>query len=436
MAQQPTREFGAWFNEAKLGMFIHWGIYALLGRGEQVMFREHLVPSEYRGLADRFTVPNYDANEWAALARDAGMRYMVLTSKHHDGFCLFDSPGTDFSAPRTAAGRDLLGEYVEACREAGLRVGIYYSLQDWSWPVMFEGREGNEAEFDRFIEYTHRNIEALCSNYGKIDIMWFDGRWPLAPEVWRADEIDEMVRELQPEILITGDRLYGRPPEHTDNPFFRGDRPGYFATSERRIQASSAPCPWEVCDLTQHRWWGYVAGEGHWKTPTELVYLMAESLAQGANLLLNVGPKGDGSFPDQVKDQLSALGGFTARNAEAVYGSTGANHLFEFITTGSLTQKGNTLYLWVQWWHGEELHLCGLANEVLGARVLGEEIEVRVDREGEQVYLRGLPEEPPDELCTVIALDLEGAPEGYPWAQFRLHGHNPDPSIWAAWART
>jgi len=140
MAEQPTEDLGAWFNEAKLGMFIHWGIYALLGRGEQVMFREHLVPSEYRKLADRFAVPNYDANEWAALARDAGMRYMVLTSKHHDGFCLFDSPGTDFSAPRTAAGRDLIAEYVEACREAGLRVGIYYSLQDWAWPVMFEGR--------------------------------------------------------------------------------------------------------------------------------------------------------------------------------------------------------------------------------------------------------------------------------------------------------
>ena len=128
-------EFAAWFNEAKFGLFMHWGLYALLGRGEQVMSREHIPPSRYANLADRFTVPEYDPHEWARMAVDAGMRYAVLTSKHHDGFCLFDSPVTDFCSTKTAAGRDLVGEYVEAFRDAGLRVGIYFSLRDWRYPI-------------------------------------------------------------------------------------------------------------------------------------------------------------------------------------------------------------------------------------------------------------------------------------------------------------
>lgn len=426
----------AWFTQAKFGMFLHWGLYSLLGRGEQVMFREHLVPREYRRLADRFTAPSFDAHEWARMARDAGMRYMVLTSKHHDGYCLFDSPGWDFCAPRTGPGRDLIAEYVEGCRAAGLRVGIYYSLQDWAFPVMFEGRESDPAEFERLIAKVHDDVRALCSNYGPIDLMWFDGRWPLHDE-WRPLEIDDIIRELQPQAMITGDRLHGAPAQFPDSPYAQGTRPGYIGSSERRIAAPAVDVPWEVCDINQHRWWGYVKWDGHYKTPTELVYLLAESLGQGANLLLNFGPKGDGSFPDQALPQLAGLGRFCERNAEAIYGSTGANRLFEHLCFGDMTQKGNTLFLWIKYWQGTDFHFAGLLNEIERARVLGrDDIEVRVDRDGDQIWLRGLPELPPDPDCTVIALDLDGEPRVADWAPYRLHGNNPDPTIWARWARS
>ena len=425
-------QLGAWFDEARLGLFIHWGIYALLGRGEQVLFREHLIPSEYRKLADQFTAPAFDAAQWARMAADAGMRYMVLTSKHHDGFCLFDNPGTDFSSVRAAAGRDLIAEYTSACRDAGLRVGIYYSLNDFSWPVMFDGEGRDPGQFEAFIEYTHRSIETLCSNYGRIDVLWFDGGWPLTPDEWRSAEIDAMIRRLQPEVMIN-DRLHGRPELYPDSPFNDG-RPGYFDTSERRVQASPIGRPWEGCEVMQHRWWGYIAHEGHWKSPSELIYLLADLAGRGANFLPNVGPKADGSFPEQVQRQLEAIGRFTRKNAEALYGTRGATGLFEFSTTGAMTRRGSTLYLWVQWWQGETLHLCGLANEVLGARVLGEEIRVQVQRQGEHIYLRGLPAEPPDPVCTVIALELDGEPRALPWASQRLWGN--DPTVWASWARS
>lgn len=423
---------GAWFTEARLGMFIHWGIYALLGRGEQVLFREHLMPSQYRKLADRFTAPAFDADEWAAMAADAGMRYMVLTSKHHDGFCLFDSPGTDYTSVKTAAGRDFIAEYTDACRRAGLRVGIYYSLNDFNWPVMFDGERRDPGEFEAFIHYTHENIRTLCTNYGQVDVLWFDGMWPLTAEEWRSAEIDAMIRSLQPQVMIN-DRLHGAVATNPDSPFNDG-RPGYFDTSERRVVGSPIGRPWEGCDVLQHRWWGYIAHEGHWKSPAEIIYLMGDFVGRGANFLPNVGPKGDGSFPDEVECQLEALGNFTRKNAEAIYGTGGAQHLFEFTTTGTMTQSGNTLYLWVQWWHGETLHVNGLANEVLGACVLGEDIAVRVERSGDHLYLKGLPASPPDPICSVIALELDGEPHACEWAAQRLWGS--DPTAHAHWARS
>ncbi len=426
----------AWFNEAKFGMFLHWGIYSLLGLGEQVMFRGHLKPSEYFKLADQFSAPNYDPSEWARMARDAGMRYMVLTTKHHDGYCLFDSPAWEFDAPNTAPGRDLVAEYVEACREEGLRVGLYYSLQDWSFPVIFDGPDADPDELERLVQKTHADVGALCSNYGKIDLMWFDGRWPLH-DLWRPVEIDDIIRELQPEAMITGDRLHGPPAQFPDSPFARNSRPGYIASSERRIQASEVPVPWEVCEINQHRWWGYVKHDRHYKTGAELTYLMAEALGAGANLLLNFGPKGDGAFPQRAREQLEDLGRFTERNAEAVYGSIGANRLFEYLLSGDMTQKGETLYIWVKNWQGTSFHFAGLANDIRGARVLGrEDIEVTVERDGDHIHLHGLPELPPDPSVTILAIDCEGEPEAVEWGGYRLHGGDYDMRVWSDWVRS
>jgi alpha-L-fucosidase len=426
----------AWFDEAKFGMFLHWGIYSLLGLGEQVMFRGHRKPSEYFKLAEQFTVPNYDPSEWARMARDAGMRYMVLTTKHHDGYCLFDSPNWEFDAPNTAPGRDLVAEYVEACRAEGLRVGLYYSLQDWSFPVMFDGPDADPDQLEKLVQKIHDDVRALCSNYGKIDLMWFDGRWPLH-DLWRPEEIDDIIRELQPEAMITGDRLHGAPRDFPDSPFARNARPGYIASSERHIRASEVDVPWEVCDINQHRWWGYVKHDRHYKTGAELIFLMGEALGAGANLLLNFGPKGDGAFPQRAIEQLADLGRFTERNAEAIYDSAGANHLFERLVIGDMTQKGETLYLWIKYWQGETFHFAGLANEIRGARVLGrEDIDVTVERDEDHIYLSGLPELPPCPETTVIAIDCDGEPQATEWGPYRLHGGDYDMRVWRDWIRS
>ncbi len=435
MSEAKTEPIDAWFNEAKFGMFLHWGIYALLGRGEQVLFREHLVPSEYFKLADQFTAPKFDAHEWAAIARDAGMNYMVLTSKHHDGFCLFESEVSDFTSTATAAKRDFIAEYVEGCRQAGLRVGIYYSLADWHWPVYFEGPEGHEDEFAEFIDYTHAQVRELCTNYGPIDFLWFDGQWPYSAAQWRAVELDDIIRSLQPQVLIN-DRLHGEKLTSLHPPDEYADHiEGYVDSSERTISATGTGRPWEVCEVMHRRWWGYSAGDRHWKSVPELMTIMAQAAGAGANFLLNVGPRGDGSFPEPAQQGLAALGEWTRQNGEAFYGSQGASRLFEFLTTGCMTQKGDTLYLWVLRWHGETLHFCGLKNDIHSARVLGrDDIEVSIRRDGENIYLDGLPQEPPNELCTVIALELDSEPEGLEWAKHPLWGDNA--KTYADWART
>ncbi len=431
-SSSSPKDFGAWFTDARLGLFIHWGIYSLLGRGEQVLFREHLIPSEYCKLADEFTAPAFDAHEWARMAADAGVRYMVLTTKHHDGYCLFDNPDSDYTSTNRAAGRDFIAEYTEACRAAGLRVGLYYSLNDFTWPVMFDGEKRDPAEFERLIHYTHSSIETLCSNYGQIDILWFDGMWPITAEEWRSDEIDAMIRRLQPNVMIN-DRLHDTPAKNPDSPFNDG-RPGYFDTSERRVVGSPIGRAWEGCDVMQHRWWGYINHEPHCKSPAELIFLLGDLAGRGGNFMPNVGPTADGRFPDDVKHQLEALGRFTRKNGEALYGTQGATGLFECSTVGPLTRRGSTLYVWVQWWQGDTLHLCGLANEVLSARVLGEDFDVQVERRGEHIYLGGLPTNPPDPICSVIALELDGEPRAYSWCEQKLWGS--DPTVYADWARS
>jgi alpha-L-fucosidase len=180
--ENPPVDRFAWFREARFGLFIHWGIYAVPGRGEQVLFREHLTPSEYRRYAGQFNPRRYNLDEWAELARQAGIRYAVLTSKHHDGFCLFNSDLTDYTSVKTAAGRDLVGEYVESFRRAGLRVGLYYSLADWNTPAYFAGPERAPQGFAAFVEYTHGQVRELLTKYGRIDVLWFDGAWPHTAE--------------------------------------------------------------------------------------------------------------------------------------------------------------------------------------------------------------------------------------------------------------
>ncbi|RLE81721.1 MAG: alpha-L-fucosidase, partial [Thermoprotei archaeon] len=175
-----------WFRDARFGIFIHWGLYSILGRAEWVMFLERIPVNEYARLADKFKPDKFDADEWAEIAKRAGARYMVFTTRHHDGFSLFDSKVSDFTSVKTAAKRDFVEEYAEACRRAGLKVGFYYSLLDWRWDAYWKGPKEDPEGWKKFLNYVHSQVEELCTQYGKIDVLWYDGNWPYTAEDWRS----------------------------------------------------------------------------------------------------------------------------------------------------------------------------------------------------------------------------------------------------------
>ena len=425
-----------WFDEARFGLFVHWGIYALLGRGEQVLYREHLPQKEYRELSQRFAPPPGRIDEWLRCASDAGMKYAVLTAKHHDGFCLFNSTVSEFSAPATGCGRDLVAEYVDACRKYGVRVGIYYSLADWSRPAYFSGPgpgPGSARDpdgFEAFIEYIHTQVRELCSNYGRIDVLWFDGGWPYSADQWRSEALDDAIRELQPEVMIN-DRLHGGGGGNVDPVGTYGERTvGYFHTYEQRgPRATDRPV--ETEQTIGAFWWGYLAGERRWKSAREIVALLVGASSNGSNLLLNVGPLADGSLPDACTGAIHDAGRWVKANGEAIFG-TGPG-ILECSTVGSTTVGDACVYLHVLAWPGSSIRVYGLKNRVKGIRYVANGEPVSYTQNGPELLLHDLPEMPPDPYCTVFRIEVAGQPVEDE-SVIRLWSDRKDLSGFASWA--
>lgn len=381
-----------WFLNARFGMFIHWGLYAVLGRGEWVINRERIPISEYARLADRFTAREYDPRAWAQLAREAGMKYMVLTTKHHEGFCLWDSKTCAFNAANSAAGRDLIAEYVEAARDAGLRVGLYYSLGDFYNPDWAAGWKGDTAARERFMDYTQALIYELMTQYGQIDILWYDLPQCYSSIEWRAVELNAMVRQLQPQIIINNRAMT------TED----------FTTSEQDVQASAPGRMWEAC-ITLNRRWGYCPYDDHYKSPAEVVATLAAVASNAGNLLLNVGPDGQGAIPAESQAILKRVGAWLQTHGESIYGSERHNLMWNL--WGPVTVRGNVLYIHQEIYFGDSLVIGGLTNNVLDAVLLSNGQKLDVERRGNQTIITGLPDAPPDELMSVIKLSLDSPPD-------------------------
>lgn len=381
-----------WWKQARFGMFIHWGVYAIPARGEWVMHREHIPHPEYAPLAKQFAPRRFDADAWVRLAKEAGMNYMVLTTRHHDGFSLFDSHVSDFTSVKTAAKRDLVREYVEACHRAGMPVGFYYSLLDWRYDAYFAGPQKDPKGWAELVDYIHAQVRELCSNYGTIDILWYDGGWPWTAEDWRAAELNAMVRQLQPSILINN----------------RSRLPEDFDTPEQHIRASEPGRPWEAC-MTLNDSWGYNAADDNWKTPKQVIMNLARCAMGGGNFLLNVGPKADGTIPSQSVQILRRVGQWLDRNGGSIYGTSFSP--FGGMSTGFSTVKGNTLYLHVLRWPGREITFGRILNTVRSVHMLGSGRPVTFEQRDDRLFLRKLPVNPPDRYDTVIVVELEGAPE-------------------------
>ncbi len=381
-----------WFERARFGMFIHWGLYSLLGHGEWAMNRERIPLDEYTPLAERFNPVGYDPRAWAELAVQAGMKYMVLTTKHHEGFCLWDSKTCSFNAVRSAAKRDLVAEYVEAVRAAGLKVGLYYSLGDWYNPDWAAGWKGDIAARDRFMDYTHGLVRELMSNYGSIDILFYDLPQCYSPAEWRAVELNAMVRRLQPQILINNRAMT------TED----------YGTPEQHVTAAEAGRMWEAC-MTLNGHWGFCPSDRDYKSP-RAVALMLASVASGAgNLLLNVGPDAQGKVPAESVSILRRVGNWLDVHGESIYGSQ--RHKLMWNLWGPTSFRDGALYLFLEEYFGTKLVVGGLTNQVRAATLLTTGQTLRVERRGAQTILTGLPERSPDELLSVVKLEVEGPPD-------------------------
>jgi len=388
-----------WWREARFGMFIHWGLYAQLGRHEWVMNRERIPVKEYEKLAATWKPKRRPAREWAALAKKAGMKYMVMTTKHHEGFCLWDTQQTDYNAAKCGPGRDLVGEYVDACREFGLKIGFYYSLMDWHHPDGARCAKSEPAR-RRFIDFTHAAVRELMSNYGKIDILWYDVSWPLrSPELWESKKMNRMVRRLQPDILINN----------------RSQLPEDFGTPEERIQAAEAGRDWEAC-MTFNGSWGYMpyAPDEDWHSSRDVLDMLLTCASGQGNLLLNIGPAPDGSVPPIARQRLLPVGRWLANYGEAVYGKVDrtAGRL-QFGNFGRYTLKGKTAYFLSGRWPGSEMAIGGFRTKLAKATLLPSRKRVRFTQTKDRLILRGLPRTNPDKILQlgVIKLDFKSTPK-------------------------
>lgn len=386
---QVTIEHAPWFTHDRLGMFVHWGLYSLAARHEWVMYRENMDVGEYRKYFEHFDPDLYDPREWAAAAKNAGMKYVVLTTKHHDGFALWDSALTEYKATNTPCGRDLLAPYVAALREAGLKVGFYHSVIDWHHPDFTI--DGNHAarnnpqwqelnktrDVARYRAYLHGQVRELLSNYGQIDYLFFDFSYPdestanpdggttfrgKGAEDWGSVALMEMIRELQPRIIVN-DRL---------------NVPGDFVTPEQYQPAGAMlsggkEVPWEACQ-TLNGSWGYDRDNLDYKSAEQLIRMLIDGVSKGGNLLLNVGPTARGEIDPRASAALSGMGEWMRLHGRSIYGSGAAGMAAP--QDARFTRRGDRLYLHLFAWPFQFIHLPGLADKVRYAQLLNDASEI------------------------------------------------------------
>ncbi|WP_394923747.1 alpha-L-fucosidase [uncultured Robinsoniella sp.] len=382
-----------WYCDARFGMFIHWGLYSIPARGEWVRSTERMPKEEYDQFFDEFTTENYDPKEWARLAKKAGMKYAVLTAKHHDGFCLYDTALTDFKSTKAPCKRDLVREFLDAFRAEGIRVGLYFSIIDWRHPdfphygdkfhPMRDNEEfkGKEHDFDRYLTYMHGQVKELLTNYGHLDLMWFDFSYgPMNCEKWKASELIEMVRSIQPHIVIDN-RLEGSAENagsiRTLNPTaYSGD----FASPEQMVPPEGIrdeggnPIPWEAC-ITLNNNWGYAAHDYHYKSAKMVIHMLVECVSKNGNLILNVGPNAKGEIPKESVEILEEVGTWMHQNGRSIY----VCGLSEFPKPvwGRFTQNGKKLYAHVMEEQAGAICLEKMAGMVDHMRLLKDGSEVK-----------------------------------------------------------
>lgn len=407
-----------WWRDVRFGMFIHWGLYAELagewngekipGIGEWIMRKAKIPIPEYEKLAKDFNPVKFDAEEWAEVALRAGMKYLVITAKHHDGFCMFDSPSNPYNiVARTPFKRDPMKELAAACNKRGIKMCFYYSQAlDWHapggaghWDEVGEGKNWLSyarppEDFQKYLDDVVKpNLRELLTNYGPIGLIWFDT--PVAITREQSASLRDLVHELQPACLVSG--RVGH------------DVGDYGSLGDNEHPSGQVKGAWET-PATLNDTWGYKSYDHNWKSLDYLLDLLVNCASKGVNYLLNVGPTAEGVIPQPSVDLLKQLGDWLKCNGEAIYGTTGSPFPID-PSWGRVTSKGNTLYLLIKNWPEEDLQIYGLRNQVKSARVLRDpNVSINIQQAGDTLTL-SLPEEAPEPLVSVVALELDGQPD-------------------------
>lgn len=392
----------AWFNDAKFGLFIHWGPFAVQGNDQNAAYdyfdmkENATLRSDYVRYATAFSPKVFDAAKWMEIAKGAGTKYVVFTSKHHDGYSLFDSALTDYDSADAAPKRDYVAELAKAAKAADLKFGLYYSMLDWHHPDY-------TADFGKYVDqFMFGQVRELCSKYGALDCLWFDGEWDRPAADWKADALVRMIRGLQPDILVN-DRL-GKG-ERGVTPlcdFYTREQP-----SEMNVAMpfeKQRPYSWEAC-MTIGESWQYSAKDKQFKSVADLIRILVDVVDRGGNLLLNVGPTPDGEIPEPLVERLRGVGAWLATNGESIYGTHRSP--FGQLPAGKCTTKGNRLYVHLEKHPGGPVQLPGLQNTIQKAWFLKSGVELAFDSKAKTVTL---PDTLPDDAVTTIALELDAPP--------------------------
>ncbi|SKA76109.1 alpha-L-fucosidase [Caloramator quimbayensis] len=409
-----------WFEDAKLGIFIHWGIYAVKGVSESWSFYHGSISYEdYMKQCDGFTAKNYDPEYWAELFKNIGAKYAVLTTKHHDGVALWDTKLSDLNVvKKTPAGKDLVRPFAEAMRKEGIKVGLYFSHIDWSHPDYAsilredereagesfkkhkythpEGEEDFEA-WERFLKFHRGQLEELMTNFAPVDLLWFDGDWEKSAQQWRMKELREFLHKLNPNVVLNS-RMWGY---------------GDYKTPEQGIPIIRPEGPWEFC-VTINDSWGYQHKDKNYKSVRQLIRMFADCIGMGGNMLLDIGPMEDGSIDKEQEKRLLGLGEWINKHKEAIYETKAGLPLGHFYGPTTLSKDNKTLYLFCFDKPYDDIPVKGIRNKIKKISVLGSEKELSYKKIGGAPWVNipgilwiDVEDEFIDKNCTVIKVEFE-----------------------------
>ena len=412
---QENLENRQWFQDAKFGMFVHWGVYSVLGGGgdagiaEWIMQNKKIPIKQYEKVPSFFNPLNFDAAEWVAMVKDAGMKYITITSKHHDGFAMYESKISDYNiVDKTPYGKDIIKMLADECRKQDVKLFFYYSQLDWHHPDYYpRGRTGQDftgredsGDWNAYLDYMNAQLTELLTAYGPIGGIWFDGMWDKKDAAWQQGKTYQLIHELQPGALI-GSNHHVKPYPGEDFQMFEQDLPGENTTGWQGSHISELPL--EMC-LTINGSWGFNLMDQNHKSPKELVHMLVKAAGRNANLLLNVGPMPNGEIQPEHKKSLKAMGEWMGKNGETIYGTRRGIVTAE--EWGVSTQKGKKLYIHVLDWDKEVLLVQPFKEKVQSVVFFKDKSKVkyRLDQYG---LLLEIPNDKKDEVDTIIEVTLK-----------------------------